>query len=79
MGFWRGERCEYCGGSIGERRVELFKRVGRRRVLIRNVPAGVCRGCGTRYFAANILKIIEDRVKHLKRTTREIAVPVLEI
>lgn len=66
MGFWEGERCEYCNGSIVERKVELPRKVGGKYVLIKNVPAGVCRECGMRYYTANVLKTIEESIKRRK-------------
>ncbi|MFQ6063141.1 MAG: YgiT-type zinc finger protein, partial [Methanosarcinales archaeon] len=63
MGFWDGECCEYCNGPIVERMVELPRKVGEKYVLIKNVPAGVCKECGTRYYAANVLKTIEESIR----------------
>lgn len=74
--FWKGETCEYCGGEIVEKRVTLHRKVKGNYVLIENVPAGVCSECGTRYFAANVLKTIEESVHGRKRADREVVVPV---
>jgi YgiT-type zinc finger domain-containing protein len=57
-----GERCEYCNGLIVEKRVDLTRKVGENYVLIENVPAGVCTECGTRYYAANVLKTVEETI-----------------
>jgi len=48
MGFWEGEKCEYCNGSIVEKHVDVPRKVGGKYVLLENVPVGVCRKCGTR-------------------------------
>lgn len=74
--FWKDETCEYCGGKIIEKRVTLHRKVKGNYVLLENVPAGVCSECGTRYFAANVLKTIEESVHGRKRATREVVVPV---
>lgn len=66
MGFWEGERCEYCNGSIVERKVDLPRKVSGKYVLIKNVPVGICRECGVRYYAANVLKTIEASIKRRK-------------
>ncbi len=58
-GFWERERCEYCDGLIVERKVDLSRKVRGRHVILENVPAGVCKECGTRYYAANVLKTVE--------------------
>jgi len=76
MGFGEGETCEYCGGLIVERRVTLHRKVKKKYVLIENVPAGVCAQCGMRYFAANVLKTVEESIRGRKRAEREVVVPV---
>ena len=79
MGFWEGETCEYCGGQIVEKKVTLHRKVKGEYVLIENVPAGVCTQCGTRYFAANTLKIIEESVHGRRKAEREVIVPVYSL
>lgn len=78
MSFWEGEICEYCGGEIVEKQVTLHRKVKGQYILIENVPAGVCKLCGTRYFTANVLKTIEG-VGGRQPATREIVVPVYTI
>lgn len=73
MEFWQGERCEYCDGSIFEKKVDLLRKVGGKYVLVKNVPAGVCRGCGTRYYAANVLKTIGATVRGRQKAGRKIS------
>lgn len=76
-GFWEGESCEYCCGTIDARRVELYRHKGIKRTLFENVPAGVCRTCGTRYYSANVLKML-DRMSHRpERKAKRVHVPVL--
>lgn len=76
MDFWEGETCEYCGGPIVEKRVTLHRKVKGNYVLIEHVPAGVCTRCGMRYFAANVLKTVEENIRGRKQAEREIVVPV---
>lgn len=78
-GFWAGERCEYCGGSLAEKRVELLRKVGTQYVLLENVPAGVCTKCGTRYYAANVFKMVEEALRRQRPADREIALPVYSL
>ena len=75
-GFWEGETCEYCGGPIVEKMIDLPKRIGSKYVLIKRVHAGVCKQCGTRYFAANVLKAIEELLKSRRKPKRQISMPV---
>ena len=76
MGFWEGEMCEHCGGPIIERHVSLHRKVKGKYVLLEHVPAGVCKQCGTRYFAANVLKIIEESVRGRRPAKRKVVVPI---
>ncbi len=77
MGFWEGETCEYCGGMIVEKRVTLHRKVKDSYLLIEDVPAGVCVQCGTRYYAANVLKTVEESIRGRQPAEREIIVPVI--
>lgn len=79
MSFWKGETCEYCGGSLVEKRVTLHRKARRQYVLIENVPAGVCTQCGTRYYAANVLKTIAESLRGRRKAEREVLVPVYSL
>ena len=80
MGFWDGETCEYCGGPIAEKRVTLHRRTkAGEYILVENVPAGVCTQCGTRYYAANVLKLVEESIRGHRPAEREIVVPVYSL
>jgi len=79
MGFWEGECCEYCDGSIVDKKVDISKKVRGKYVFINNVPAGVCKECGTRYYAANVLKTIEETTRGRRKADREILVPVYSL
>jgi YgiT-type zinc finger domain-containing protein len=76
-GFWDGEECEYCSGIIEERRVELYRHKGIKRVLFENVPAGVCKTCGTRYYSANVLKLLNGLTEKPETKCKTVQVPVL--
>jgi YgiT-type zinc finger domain-containing protein len=79
MDFWEGETCEYCDGTIVEKRVTLHRRVRGQYVLIENVPAGVCTQCGTRNYAANVLKTIEETLRGRREAQRQVLVPVYSL
>jgi YgiT-type zinc finger domain-containing protein len=66
IGFWQGEKCEYCQGLIAERLVDVPRKIRGKYVLFKNVPVGVCRKCGMRYYAANVLKTISERARRRK-------------
>jgi YgiT-type zinc finger domain-containing protein len=78
-GFWTGERCEYCDGPIVEKKVELLRKVNRKYVLVKNVPAGVCTLCGTRYYSANVLKTIDATVRGYRKAERKVLMPVYSL
>jgi YgiT-type zinc finger domain-containing protein len=76
MDFWQDERCEYCNGPIVEKKIDLLRKVNRKYVLVKNVSAGVCLECGTRYYAANVLKTIDARVRGRGKAEGKILMPV---
>lgn len=79
MNFWESETCEYCAGSIVEKRVTMHRKVHGKYILIENVPAGVCAKCGSRYFAANVLKTIEESLRGRRAAERQVVVPVYSL
>jgi YgiT-type zinc finger domain-containing protein len=79
MTFWKGETCECCGGEIVEKRVTLHRKVKESYVLIENVPAGVCKQCGARYYAANVLKTVEESIRGRRKAERQVRVPVYSL
>ena len=79
MGFWDDERCEYCSEIIVEKTIDLPRKIGEKYVLIENVPAGVCKGCGTRYYSANVLKNIEMIAQGRRKVEREVSMAVYSL
>ncbi len=79
MSFWEGEDCEYCGGAVVEKRLDLHRKINGKYVLIENVPAGVCTECGTRYYAANVLKTLEEAIHGRQKAQQEVLVPIWEL
>lgn len=77
--FWQGEQCEYCGAPIVEKQVDLHRKVRGKYILIEQVPAGVCTKCGTRYYAANVLKTIAETIRGRQKANREVLVPVYSL
>jgi len=77
--FWHGETCEYCDGPIVDKRVTLHRKVRRKYVVVENVPAGVCKQCGTRYYSASVLKAVEESLRGRRPARREVLVPVYSL
>ena len=54
--------CEYCAGTVRERVVEREPITHHRGIaVLENVPIGVCDQRGAHYYAASVLKRVEDR------------------
>lgn len=79
MSFWENETCERCGGQIVERRVTLHRKTKGGYVMIENVPAGVCRECGTRYYTANVLKSVQESIRGRRKADREVCMAVYSL
>ncbi|MBI5969694.1 MAG: YgiT-type zinc finger protein [Deltaproteobacteria bacterium] len=78
MGFWDSEQCEYCNGPIVEKTMDLPRKAGKRYILIMNVPVGVCKKCGTKYYTANVLKTMES-VRSRRKSNAEIPMAVYSL
>ncbi|MEM7531179.1 MAG: YgiT-type zinc finger protein [Chloroflexota bacterium] len=78
-GFWKDEECEYCGGPLVDKHVTLYRSSKGAYFLFEHVPAGVCKECGTRYYAANILKRIEESIRGQQKAKRKVLVPVYSV
>ena len=54
------KRCPICGSTDYEaKKVEYIYKHSGRYLLVRGVPAEVCRTCGTRFYEAQVLHEIE--------------------
>ena len=52
--------CTFCDGEVEGKAVEYdYRRLGRL-LVISNVPAGVCRQCGEKYFKPDVLKRMDQ-------------------
>ena len=72
-----GETCYFCGrGILEEKRVTVDFRWGEQLVIIENVAAKVCNECGERYYAAKIVREMEQIAKE-EQKGRELRVPVV--
>ena len=52
--------CTFCGGEVAEERIEYDYRRRGHLLVISNVPAGVCRQCGEKYFTADVVKKLDQ-------------------
>ena len=52
--------CTFCGGEVEEKQIEYdYRRLGQL-LVISNVPSGVCRQCGEKYFKPEVLKRMDQ-------------------
>jgi len=72
-----GYRCEYCEGTVREKRVEreAFKHKAGF-VILEGVVIGVCDRCGNRYYSADTLKRVEAIATGKVRARRRQAIAV---
>lgn len=74
-----GETCYFCmRGIVEEKYVTVDFRWGDKLVIIENVPAKVCNECGERYYAAKVVRQMEQLAKQ-ERKERELRVPVMTL
>ncbi len=73
------ESCYFCNrGTLDEKRVTVDFRWGKKLVIIENVPARVCNECGERYYAAGVVRQMEQIAKEGRRG-KDICVPVVTL
>jgi YgiT-type zinc finger domain-containing protein len=71
------ETCYFCTrGVLEEKRVTVDFRWGDKLTIIENVPAKVCNECGERYYAAKVVRQMEQLAKE-GRKEKELQVPVV--
>lgn len=68
--------CSFCGGKVTEKKIQVDYRTGDELVVFENVPAGVCRQCGEKYYTAKVVKALEQMARDKNVAGRIIHVPV---
>ncbi len=71
--------CSFCGGEVTEQLVTVVRFYKGRVVIIENVPAGVCRQCGERYYRGAVVEEMERLMEAPSaKVTRCVTVPVMQ-
>jgi len=70
--------CTFCDGEVEERRVDYDYRRRGHLLIMKNVPAGVCRQCGEKYFKPDVLKRM-DRTYHAIVEQRQAPDQIVEV
>jgi YgiT-type zinc finger domain-containing protein len=52
--------CSFCGGPVEANQIDYDYRRKGHLLVISNVPAGVCRQCGEKYFHPDVLKRMDE-------------------
>jgi YgiT-type zinc finger domain-containing protein len=52
--------CSFCGGQVIEEQIDYDYRREKRLMVVSNVPAGVCRQYGKKYFKPDVLKPMDS-------------------
>jgi len=68
--------CSFCGGKVTEKKVRVDYRLGDELMIFENVPAGVCRQCGEKYYTARVAKTLEQMSLDKTAANKIIHVPV---
>ena len=63
--------CTFCGGEVEEKRIDYDYRRRGHLLVMRNVPAGVCRQCGEKYFRPDVLKRMDERFHNIVERRQE--------
>ncbi len=75
--------CTYCGGEVVEKKIDYDYRRSNQLMVVSNVPAGVCRQCGEKYFKPDILKkmdeIYHNIFDHNQKPERTLTVPAVSL
>lgn len=69
------DKCDFCGGQVTEKRVTVDLRYKGRLYVFENVPVGLCRKCGERYYRGPVLERLEEVASHQNLFKEKIQVP----
>lgn len=67
--------CHHCGGEIAEQKIRVDFWWEGKLYLLEDVPAGVCKQCGEKYFTAKVSKEMDEMVKS-QQIERTLQIPV---
>ena len=66
--------CFMCKGDLEEKRVNYIVDLKETIIIIKSVPAKVCKQCGEQYFDDEIAENIERIVNKLKQLSAEVTI-----
>ena len=75
--------CTFCGGEVEPQQIEYDYRRRGHLLVISNVPAGVCRQCGEKYFKPDVLKKMDEAYHDIfdrhKEPERTLVIPAVSL
>jgi YgiT-type zinc finger domain-containing protein len=73
--------CEYCNAPLAgeEKLVTVYRHLQSQHFIFERVPARVCPRCGERYFAARVVREMDQQMRQPLNLTTTVAVPVIEL
>lgn len=71
------KRCYFCKGEIIKKKVQHIHIWGDKMILFKQLPSEVCKQCGERYFAPDVLEIIDKVTTGEFKTKESINIPVV--
>jgi len=75
--------CTYCDGEVIEKKIDYDYRRSNQLMVVSNVPAGVCRQCGEKYFKPEVLKkmdeVYHDIFDRNQKPERTLTVPAVSL
>lgn len=69
------DNCDYCGGRVLEKLTTVDLRLKGKLYVFENVPVGICRKCGERYYRGPVLERLEEIASHQDLSKHKIQVP----
>ena len=66
--------CFICKGELEEKKVNYLVELQDSIIIIKEVPAKVCKKCGEQYFNDNTAENIEKIVNQLKKLSTEVTI-----
>lgn len=69
--------CEYCGGVIQPKKVTVEHWYEGKLMIIKDVPVGVCKECGERYYEAATLEQLNAMAQESESVQERISVAVM--
>lgn len=72
-------KCFMCKGTTEKKLVNYFLDLNNTIIIIKDVPANVCKICGERYFDDDVMKNLEKMVDELKKVSTEMSIVTYKV